>query len=75
MTQMTDEAPATSLRDQRPSPASLAATLAGLFPALLVADPWRPHRALKVGIHADLVATGVPHVPPSRRRWRSALRP
>jgi sRNA-binding protein len=44
---------------EKPSPANLIATLAGHFPAVLVADPWRPHRPLKIGIKVDLVATGV----------------
>jgi sRNA-binding protein len=54
----------------KPTPASLAATLAGHFPAVLVVDPWRPHRPLKVGIKADLVATGVM----DEREIQSALR-
>src|SRR5215831_2325324 len=33
--------------------------LAGLFPAVFVADPRQPHRALKIGIRDDLLARGV----------------
>lgn len=33
--------------------------LAELFPALFVTDPRQPHRPLKVGIHLDLIASGV----------------
>jgi sRNA-binding protein len=33
--------------------------LAELFPACFVADKWEPHRPLKVGIKADLIATGL----------------
>jgi len=33
--------------------------LAELFPACFVADKWETHRPLKVGIKADLIATGL----------------
>jgi sRNA-binding protein len=33
--------------------------LAERSPAAFVADKWAPHRPLKVGIHADLLATGL----------------
>jgi sRNA-binding protein len=35
------------------------AILAELSPAAFVADKWAPHRPLKVGVHADLLATGL----------------
>jgi len=35
------------------------AVIAELFPAAFVADKWAPHRPLKIGIHADLAATGL----------------
>jgi len=35
------------------------AVLSELFPAVIVADRWAPHRPLRVGIRADLVATGL----------------
>ena len=34
-------------------------SLAELFPAVFVADRWKPHRPLKLGIHRDLVDRGV----------------
>jgi sRNA-binding protein len=37
----------------------LIAVLAELFPAVVVADRWKPHRPLKLGIHRDLVDRGV----------------
>jgi sRNA-binding protein len=37
----------------------LIAVLAELFPAVVVADRWQPHRPLKVGIHQDLIGLGV----------------
>ena len=33
--------------------------LAELFPAAFVADVWKPHRPLKLGIHRDLIDRGV----------------
>lgn len=42
-----------------PSPADLVSTLADLFPRAFVAERWRPHKPLRVGIDADLIATGV----------------
>jgi sRNA-binding protein len=35
------------------------AALSELFPACIVADKWETHRPLKVGMHADLLATGL----------------
>jgi sRNA-binding protein len=35
------------------------ATLAEIFPACFVAERWETHRPLKVGIKADLIATGL----------------
>src|SRR5712664_1581251 len=35
------------------------AALAGLCPACFVADKWETHRPLKVGIKADIIATGL----------------
>jgi sRNA-binding protein len=35
------------------------ATLAELFPAILVVDHWRPHKPLAIGVDAQLVATGL----------------
>jgi sRNA-binding protein len=32
--------------------------VAELFP-VFTAEPWQPHRPLKVGIHLDLVAAGI----------------
>jgi sRNA-binding protein len=58
------------------------ATLADLFPAAFVADKRAPHRPLKVGIHADLIATGLvtprevrnaPVIYDGRRMYQAAL--
>jgi ProP effector len=38
---------------------TLIAVLGELFPALFVADQWKPHRPLKTGIHRDLVDRGL----------------
>jgi sRNA-binding protein len=43
----------------RPNPATLIEALAGLFPAAFVADRHAVHRPLKLGVHQDLVDTGV----------------
>jgi sRNA-binding protein len=40
-------------------PQELIAALAGLFPAVFVAEQWKPHRPLKRGIHNDLIERGV----------------
>jgi sRNA-binding protein len=37
----------------------LIAILTELFPACFVAETWRPHKPLKVGIHKDLVELGL----------------
>jgi sRNA-binding protein len=41
------------------TPASLICALADLFPEVFVAEPWREHRPLKIGIDRDLIATGI----------------
>jgi sRNA-binding protein len=43
---------------QRPPIATLLRTLAELFP-VFVAEPWRPHKALAIGIDKHLVEAGV----------------
>jgi ProP effector len=40
-------------------PQELIAALAGLFPAVFVAEQWKPHRPLKRGVHNDLIERGV----------------
>jgi len=35
------------------------AALAALFPATFAAEPWQPHKPLKLGTHLDLIARGV----------------
>src|SRR5258706_8079668 len=40
-------------------PKELIVALAGLFPAVFVAEQWKPHRPLKRGIHNDLIERGV----------------
>src|SRR5262249_38065532 len=37
----------------------LIAVLAELFPAAFAAEPWQPHKPLKIGIHQDLIDGGV----------------
>ena len=37
----------------------LIRALAELFPAVFIADGWKPHRPLKLGIHQDLIDRGV----------------
>src|SRR6266853_6172954 len=37
----------------------LTVALAGLFPAVFVAEQWKPHRPLKRGVHNDLIERGV----------------
>jgi sRNA-binding protein len=57
------------------SDANIAA-LAALFPAAFSAEPWRPHRPLKVGIGNDLVARGVlgaPEVNAALKRYVDRL--
>jgi sRNA-binding protein len=41
------------------TPASLISALAGLFPAVFAAEPWRVHKPLAIGISADLIAAGI----------------
>jgi hypothetical protein len=41
------------------SPTGLVSTLADLFPKTFVAERWQPHSPLKIGIDADLIATGL----------------
>jgi sRNA-binding protein len=41
-----------------PRPSALISVLAELFP-VFVAERWDPHRPLKIGIDADLTATGI----------------
>jgi sRNA-binding protein len=50
--------------------------LAALFPATFSAEPWQPHRPLKVGIGNDLVARGVlgaPEVNAALKRYVDRL--
>jgi sRNA-binding protein len=42
-----------------PANPSLVSALADLFPRAFVVERWRPHRPLKIGIDADLIATGI----------------
>jgi sRNA-binding protein len=51
-------------------PGKLIAKLATRFPAAFVADRRQPHKPLKIGIDADLIAAG--HL--TRREVKSALR-
>jgi hypothetical protein len=44
--------------------------LAELFPRAFTTERWRPHKPLKVGVHADLIATGAL----TPREVRAALR-
>jgi ProP effector len=37
----------------------LIAVVAELFPAVFVADRWKPHKPIKIGIHQDLIDSGV----------------
>jgi sRNA-binding protein len=57
-----------------PSPAprsarDIIAALANLFPQAFTAERWQTHKPLKIGIHHDLIGTGVL----TRREVRSAL--
>jgi sRNA-binding protein len=40
------------------NPSSFVAVLANLFPAAFAVEGWQPHKPLKIGIDADLIATG-----------------
>jgi sRNA-binding protein len=51
--------PAHSLNSQNQTTDQTLSTLAELFPAVFVADRWKPHRPLKVGIHQDLIERGL----------------
>src|SRR5215472_8225161 len=51
--------PAHSLNSQNQTADQTLSALAELFPAVLVADGWKPHRPLKLGIHRDLIDCGV----------------
>jgi sRNA-binding protein len=57
---MKDQTPMTTLADPpaNPSLASLIPVLSGLFP-VFISECWREHRPLKIGIDADLIATGI----------------
>src|SRR5262249_55588302 len=62
-TVMTDDIQPKILLSQRQRDAAAInetiAVLASLFPPVFAAEPWMPHRPLKVGIYHDLVATGL----------------
>jgi sRNA-binding protein len=47
-----------TIRPARPAHDIIAA-LATIFPQTFTAEKWRPHRPLKIGIHLDLIATGI----------------
>jgi sRNA-binding protein len=42
-----------------PRPSTFISALADLFPKTFIAERWDPHRPLKIGIDADLIATGI----------------
>jgi ProP effector len=51
--------PARSLNSQDRTVDQTISALAELFPAVFVADRWKPHKPLKIGIHQDLIDAGV----------------
>jgi ProQ/FINO family len=49
----------TATAEKRRALEQTIAALAALFPATFAAEPWQPHKPLKLGIHLDLIARGV----------------
>jgi sRNA-binding protein len=55
----TEGEPISNRRARREELKRTIVVIAELFPAAFVADKWAQHRPLKIGIHVDLVATGL----------------
>ena len=55
----TEGEPISNSRARRDQFKRTIAILAELFPHCFVVDKWAPHRPLKIGIHVDLVVTGL----------------
>ena len=55
----TEGEPISNRRARRDQFKRTIAILAELFPHCFAVDKWAPHRPLKIGIHVDLVATGL----------------
>jgi ProP effector len=51
--------PAHSLNSQNQTTDQTISALVELFPSTFIADRWRPHRPLKIGIHQDLIERGL----------------